>query len=240
VGRRGISTAVVERRKGGEQMQEFEVSGTPVTAYLAVPASGSGPGVVVLHAWWGLTDFFREVCERLASEGFVALAPDLYHGATAATVEKAHRLRSAVDRRTANKELKAAVGHLCAHQAVSSSQIGVIGFSLGGNYALWLARNSPKAIKAVVLFYGTGGGKFDNTQARFLGHFAESDEWGAGPDKARSLEDRLRAAGRDVTFHTYAGTEHWFFEADRPAAYSADAARLAWERTVDFMRNQLA
>jgi carboxymethylenebutenolidase len=193
-----------------------------------------------LHAWWGLTDFFRAVCERLASEGFVALAPDLYHGATAATIEEAKSLRSTVDRTVTNKELKAAVEYLCANEAVSSPQIGVIGFSLGGNYALWLARNRPEAIRAVVLFYGMGGGKFSNTQATFLGHFAESDEWGAGLDKARSLEDRLRAAGRDVTFHTYAGTEHWFFEADRPAAYSADAARLAWERTVEFMRNQLA
>jgi carboxymethylenebutenolidase len=220
-------------------MLEFEIRDQPVSAYLAVPPSGQGTGIVVLHAWWGLTDFFRQVCDRLAEEGYVALAPDLYHGRTADTIEDAKRLRGNLDRKTATKELRGAIDHLLTHQAVNSSEVGAIGFSLGCSFALEAARSRPKAVKAVALFYGTGGGKFDKTQATYLGHFAEHDQWGADRKRVQKLEERLRAAQREFTAHSYAGTEHWFFEEDRPQAYDEGAARLAWERTIDFLRTQL-
>ena len=142
-------------------MPGCQINDHAVSAYLAIPKSGQGTGIVVFHAWWGLTEFFKQVCERLADEGFVALAPDLYHGATADAIEDAKRLRSELDRKAANKELKEAVDFLLSHQTVNNSKIGAIGFSLGCGFALEAARSRPKAVKAVVLFYG-------NRTIRFL------------------------------------------------------------------------
>lgn len=218
--------------------ETFQAGDESANAYMSIPTSGKGPGIVVLHAWWGLNEFFRELCDRLSGEGFVALAPDLYHGETATTIEQAKDLRSKVDRKVANVEMQAAVDHLLSHDAVTHPQVSVIGFSLGANYANWLAINKPKDIRSVVLFYGKGGGKFARAEATYLGHFAEKDRYGAGPDKVAVFKDRLLAAGRDVTFYTYKDTEHWFFEKDRPDAYRAQAADLAWERTIAYLRDQ--
>ncbi len=220
-------------------MLEFQVNDHTVSAYLAEPKSGHGTGIVLFHAWWGLTGFFKQTCDQLADEGFVALAPDLYHGSTAQTIEDAKKLRRDLDRKMANKELSGAIDYLLSHPTVNNSKIGAIGFSLGCSFALEAARSRPKAVKAVVLFYGTGGGKFDKTQAAYLGHFAEHDQWGADPKRVQKLDERLRSAHREITAYTYAGTEHWFFEQDRPEAYSKAAARLAWDRTMRFLRQQL-
>jgi carboxymethylenebutenolidase len=195
--------------------------------------------VIVLHAWWGLNDFFKTLCRRLADAGFVALAPDLYHGAVAATIAEAKQLRSQVDRSTVNKEMSATVAYLAQHPAVQSKSLGVIGFSLGAHWALWLADHHPASISAVVLYYGTSGGRFSKTQAAFLGHFAAHDTWGAGTQSVQALETRLHAAGRTTTFHTYPNTQHWFAEDDRLEAYDGEAARLAWERSIAFLRSHL-
>lgn len=208
--------------------------------HMAVPATGGGPGVIAVHAWWGLTEFFRQTCDRLAEEGFLAYAPDLYSGATAKTIEQAKRLRSKLDRKVADRKVGEAVDYLLSHPKLHGNRIGVIGFSLGAGFALTSARSRSKAVGAVVLFYGTGGGKFDKAKAAFMGHFAENDSWGAGPEKVSSLEKRLVAAGRKVTFYTYAGKEHWFFEENVSGAYDPNAAKLAWERTVAFLRTELS
>jgi carboxymethylenebutenolidase len=196
--------------------------------------------VLLLHAWWGLTPFFKQLCDRLAGQGFVALAPDLYHGATAQTIDEALQLRDSLERNQTNKEVLAAVDYLLAHSAIHQPRLGVIGFSLGTRFALEAARSRPQTVKAVVLFYGKGGGKVDKTQAAYLGHFAEQDEWGADQKKVEKLAADLRAAQRETLFYTYPGTEHWFFEADRPDVYRPEAARLAWERTVEFLHKQLS
>jgi carboxymethylenebutenolidase len=223
-----------------EEMQEFDVDGKSAKGYITFPKSGNGAGVIVLHAWWGLTDEFKRICQRLSRDGFIAFAPDLYHGSTASTIDDAKILRSALDRTVAQKEMKAASDFLIAHSSVVGDRLGTIGFSLGAHLALWLARNKPDNISAVVLFYGTGGGKYNITRAAFMGHFAEKDKWGAGSKSVASLEERLREAGRETDFYTYPGTEHWFFEEDRAEAYDAEAANLAWDRTVSFLKDQLA
>lgn len=206
---------------------------------LALPEAGAGPGVLVLHAWWGLTPFFKTVCGRLAREGFVALAPDLYHGVTASTDDEAKRLRFELDCDTVRRKVAAAVHSLCKHPAVRGPSLGVVGFSLGAYLALRLARSNPDDVRAVVVFYANEGGRFDGAQAAFLGHFAANDGCWLGARAVASLETRLRAAGCEVTFHTYEGTRHSFFEADRSEAYAAEAAGLAWERTVEFLRSKL-
>jgi len=208
---------------------------TPEPIYLALPKSGQGAGVLVLHAWWGLNDFFKELCQRLAAAGFVALAPDLYHGQIAATVDQAKYLRSKMNRKGAAAEILAAAERL---QALTARPIGVIGFSLGAYLALGLAVEQPEFIKAVTTFYGTRQIDYAPSRAAFQGHFAEQDEWESALS-VTNLEKRLRKAGRPAEFYTYPGTGHWFFESDRPEAYQPQAAQLAWQRTLNFLQQQL-
>lgn len=217
----------------------FPVNDRLAVGHLTLPATGAGPGVILLHAWWGLTPFFITLCRRLADVGFVVLAPDLYHGATATTIAEAKQLRSLVERNVVHQEMRAAVSYLQQYNAVRGARLGMIGFSLGAHWALWLADQEPRVIDTVVLYYGTSGGRFRNTQATFLGHFAEQDSWGASSHSVQALAERLRTAGRAATFHTYSNTQHWFAEEDRPDAYDVEAAELAWERTIAFLQARL-
>jgi carboxymethylenebutenolidase len=209
--------------------------------YLAVPPSGKGAGVLVLHAWWGLNDFFRGFCDRLAQEGFVALAPDLFSGKIARTTAEAQQHLSEWDEEQAVPPIVLpAVEELSQHPAVTGNGLGVVGFSMGGYWSLWLAQKKPDLVRAVTLFYGTngGGGDFAQSKAAYLGHFAEADPYESA-EGIQALEKRLRDEKRPTTFYTYAGTGHWFFENDRPDAYHAQAAALAWERTIAFLHDRL-
>lgn len=207
-------------------------------SYLDLPKSGKGAGLLVLHAWWGLNDFVKDFCQRLAGEGFVTLAPDLYHGQTATTIAEAKQLRATLNRKQVSADLLTAADHLCQLPGVTSKSLGVIGFSLGGHWALWLSLAKPTYVKAVAVFYGTRNADYAQAQAAYLGHFAESDEWVAASG-VKKLEKALRTAKRPATFYTYEGTGHWFFERDRKDVYDAKAARLAWARTVEFLHKQL-
>lgn len=210
-------------------------------AYLAVPEGGSGPGVLVLHAWWGLTSVFTDVCDRLAAAGFVALAPSLYaDGATTASIAEAEALVAAHDQAPAEAEavVGAAVAQLRGLPAVTGAQIGVIGFSMGAYWALQLSQERPEDIRAVVAIYGTDDGDYSTARAAYLGHFAEDDVF-EPLEAVRELEAKIRTAGREVTFHTYPGTGHWFVEPNRPDVYNAAAAELVWERTLAFLKERL-
>jgi len=194
---------------------------------------------LVLHAWWGLNDFFRSFCDRLAQAGFVALAPDLFSGQVAQTVEEAEaHLSQWNEEQDVPPILLPAIDDLSKHPAVTSHGLAVIGFSLGAYWALWLAQQKPELLRAVVLFYGTngGGGDFRASQAAYLGHFAENDPY-EPPSNVDSMEETLRQAGRPVTFYRYPATGHWFFETDRPQAYNPAAASLAWDRTLAFLKS---
>jgi carboxymethylenebutenolidase len=221
----------------GEWLQVGEAN----RAYLAVPDSGSGPGVLVLHAWWGLTPVFTDLCDRLAAAGFVALAPSLYAGeATATTIAEAETLRDRHDEAGEAEPLaRAAVEQLLGLPEVTGTQIGVIGFSLGAYWALHLSQVRPDDVSAVVVFYGTDDGDYRTARAAYLGHFAEHDDF-EPLEAVRALEGRISAAGRDVTFHVYPGTGHWFFEPNQPEAYDARAAELAWDRTLAFLDDRVA
>ncbi|RPI25410.1 MAG: dienelactone hydrolase family protein [Chloroflexota bacterium] len=216
----------------------YPYEATYAQGYLAEPASGAGPGVIVLHAWWGLNDFFKEICDRLAKEGFLVLAPDMYNGKVVKTVEEADQAVGSIDGRENRSRLVAAVDYLKAHPMHQGDDIGVIGFSMGGAWALLLSTLYPHAIAAVVVFYATGEGDFSAARAAYLGHFAPNDEW--EPDESvQQLEAALRRAGRDVKFYIYPDTKHWFFEEDRPESYDKSSAFLAWERSLDFLRKHL-
>jgi carboxymethylenebutenolidase len=209
---------------------------TQPDGFLAVPAAGSGRGVLVLHAWWGLNDTIKALCTRLADAGFVAFAPDLYHGKVADTIEGAEALVEALNAN--NAQAKAEVAGAAAflrERAGEAGGLAVIGFSLGAYFALDLASADPEHVRAVVLFYGTGDADVSASRAAYLGHFAENDPYEAA-EYVDALEAALRAAGRPVTFHRYPGTGHWFFEPDRSDAYDPAAEALAWERTLAFLR----
>ena len=207
-------------------------------AYLSVPEGGDVPGVLVIPAWWGLNDFFRSLCDRLARSGFVALAPDIYHGKLARTIPEAKRLRSALKGPKLGKELVGAAEYLRNTFAETGDRIGVVGFSLGAYWGMWLAMAKPKEVAAVVAFYGGRKGDFRKSQAAFLGHFAEEDEW-MPARSVREVEKQIRSAKREVEFHVYPGTRHWFFEENREDAYDAKAAKLAWKRTEQFLHAHL-
>jgi carboxymethylenebutenolidase len=219
-------------------IENFESNGRSFRGYLSLPTSGKGTGILLLHAWWGLNQFAIQTCDMLAQAGFVTLAPDYYAGEVASSIDEAKSCRQKLDRKSTNKLVSLAVDYLSTRFFLSSMHIGVIGFSLGAGFAIEAARSRNQVVKAVVLFYGIGGGKFDKTQAAFLGHFAENDRWGAHSKKVNALADRIRSAGQEAKFYTYGDTEHWFVETDRPE-YKKDAAELAWGRTIGFIREVL-
>ncbi|NJM07803.1 dienelactone hydrolase family protein [Candidatus Gracilibacteria bacterium] len=205
------------------------------TGYLALPASGNGPGLLVLHAWWGLKPFFTLLCDRLAQEGFVVFAPDLNEGQIAQTVEQAQALMDARDNHRTASAVFGGLNALRAHTAVDATAISVIGFSMGAAWALELAQSQPELIDATVLFYGSYGVDFNKTRARFQGHFAEVDEW-EPLENVQQMQAAMRAAGRSVDLHIYPGVGHWFVEEDRPE-YNAPAADLAWQRMLAFLKS---
>jgi carboxymethylenebutenolidase len=193
---------------------------------------------MVVHAWWGLNAFFKQLCDRLAQAGFVTYAPDLYEGKVAETVEQAASYRDQTDWDKAMALLTSTVEALRGHPRTVDRPIGVIGFSLGTYVALSLLEKMPQDVRAAVIFYGTRRGSYRGLQADVLGHFAEIDEFEDQSEVDR-LEKTLKKAGVDTTFYTYPGTEHWFFESDQPNAYNADAAQLAWDRTLSFLKERL-
>ena len=208
--------------------------------YLAIPRSGKGPGVLVLHAWWGLNQTMRTVCQRLAEQGYVAFAPDLYHGKVVATIEEAEGMVQELNKKSeqAEADVGAAVDFLMEQTGLEHDRIAVVGFSLGAAYALDLSITDPERVSTVVVFYGTGGGDFSRSQATYLAHFAENDPF--EPEESVTwLEQALEEAGRPATIYRYPETGHWFFEPDREDAFNQPAAALAWERTLAFLKGSL-
>ncbi len=225
------------------EMIEFPVNGTSAAGYLAVPQEGSGPGVLVVQEWWGLVPQIKAVCDRLAAEGFTALAPDLYHGDIAEHTEmdKANELMSTLPPDRAARDMAGAIDHLLGHDSCSSSTVGVVGFCMGGMLTLVIAAQEGDRVSAAAPFYGAplggGGPDWSGLTARVEGHFAADDGF-FPPDAVLALQDQLRDMGKDVTFHVYEGTGHGFANEEDPlGTYDADAAATAMARTVTLLRS---
>jgi carboxymethylenebutenolidase len=208
------------------------------TGYLALPDSGEGPGILVLHGWWGLNDFFKAVCDRLAEAGFVALAPDLFAGVVSTTVPDAEAQLAAADANEMAHLTQSSLRTLRDMPATPDQPVGLLGFSMGASLALWLSARLPGQVAATTVFYGAQDIDFMGAQSAYLGHFAATDPY-IDDDALTLLEAELHLLGLDTTFHRYPGTAHWFFEADRPEHDDA-AAALAWERTITFFRQHLS
>lgn len=217
----------------GEQRSPAGFTAVPVDA--AVRAT-----VAVLHPWWGLTESVADRCRDLAREGYLAVAPDLYRGEVADTPEQAERLRRS-RRGTPVWRHIVAVLQLARAEHAPDSRIGVVGYSMGGHWALWLssqARPEVPQISATVIYYATRACDFRASVAGFQVHLAETDPF-VSAASIIAQERALRRAGRPYEFHRYPGTGHWFAERDRPDAFQPGAAALAWDRTMAFLGRYL-
>ncbi|HZU06304.1 MAG TPA: dienelactone hydrolase family protein [Chloroflexota bacterium] len=223
------------------RMVEFPSNGGTTPGYLASPPAGRGPGVIVIQEWWGLVDHIKDVAERFAREGFVALAPDLYHGQATTEPDEAGKLMMALNIDQAARDLRGAIRYLVEQGGSTTSKVGVIGFCMGGQLALYAATVSPDLVGAVADFYGIHPNvqlDFTKLKAPVLGAFAELDEF-VTPQAARELEEKLRQQGVPTDFKVYPGTHHAFFNDTRKEVYNEAAARDAWERTLRWFRTHL-
>jgi carboxymethylenebutenolidase len=227
-----------EERAGREI--EFTSDGEHARGYLALPSSGRGPGVIVIQEWWGLVPHIRDVCDRLAREGFVALAPDLYRGESTGDPDVASRLMMDLEIPRAARDLDGAVAALLNHEAVDGSKVGAIGFCMGGQLALFAAARNRR-IGAVGDFYGIHPNvslDLSGLEAPVLGIFAERDQF-VTPDAAGKLQSDLESAGKRAHFSIYPGVDHGFFNETRPDVYDASAATRAWSELLAFLRAEL-
>jgi len=220
---------------------EFPTSAGPAPGYLAVPAGEQGPATIVLQEWWGMDDHIRSVCDRLATEGFFALAPDLFGGETTTQPSEAQQKTMALSMDEAEPQMCGAAEYLSQQPGFEGNGAGSLGFCLGGGLSLWAAATCPQITAAVTYYYVMPHGKpdFSGIKGPVLGHFGTADEF-ISHDEAKALEAQLREAGVNVTFHYYDGKGHAFFaDHDRLGTYDPDAAQLSWERTVSFLRSAL-
>lgn len=222
-------------------MMQFRGNGNEYEGYLATPPGGSGPGVIVIQEWWGLVGHIKDVADRLAAEGFVALAPDLYQGKTTDEPDDAGTMMMALETPHVHSALLGAAEALLALPECSSQKLGVIGFCMGGQLALYAAAAAPDKFSACVNFYGIHPNvhpPFENLQAPVLGIFGGDDHI-TTPDAVRELDEMLTRLGKAHDFKTYPGKPHAFFNDQRPEVYDSASAADAWQRVLAFLRDNV-
>jgi carboxymethylenebutenolidase len=220
------------------KMIDFPANGTKTSGYLATPAAGKGPGVLVIQEWWGLVRHIKNVCDRFAAEGFTALAPDLYHGKTAAEPDEAGKLFMALNVGQAEKDLRGAVTTLL--QQASTTTVGAIGFCMGGQLALFATTLNP-SVAACVDFYGVHPNvkpDYSKLSGPVLGLFAEKDQF-VTPQVAKDVDAAIKKAGKRSEIHIYPNVDHAFFNDERADVYNKAAAEDAWRRTLAFLRQHV-
>ena len=224
------------------EMVKYSANGGQSEGYLAVPDTlDRSPCVIVIQEWWGLVDHIKDLCDRFAEEGFVTLAPDLYHGKSTKSPDEAGRLMMAMRIDEAERDLSAAVEYLTIQDSTTSEKIGVVGFCMGGALALYTATKNDN-VGACVVFYG-GHPKvkpdLPNLNAPVLGLYAENDR-SVTPDSVRALKREVKALGKPIEVVIYSGADHAFFNDTRPEVYNAEASADAWQRTIAFLREHLS
>lgn len=223
------------------KMVEFPVNGGSAAGYLATPKGGSGPALIVIQEWWGLVRHIEDVTERFAAAGFIALAPDLFHGDKAKSSDEAGHLLMGLDIPRAARDIGGAADCVLAQTGVTTKKAAVVGFCMGGQLALLGACEHPTKIGPTVSFYGVHPKAElhpEKLSAPVLAHFAKRDGF-VTQDVADALVDRIVKAGKQVTRYDY-DAEHAFFNDTRPEVYSAESSQLAWDRTLAFLREHAA
>ena len=220
------------------KMVDFPSNGVTTAGYLAQPASGKGPGILVIQEWWGLVGHIKKVCDRFAAEGFSALAPDMYHGQTADEPDGAGKLFMALNIAQAEKDLRGATAYLLGQS--SGRKVGAVGFCMGGQLALFAATLNP-SVGACVNFYGIHPNvkpDYAKLAGPVLGLFAEKDGF-VTPQVAKDTDAAIKKAGRQSEIHIYPGVDHAFFNDERADVYNKAAADDAWRRALTFFRQHL-
>ena len=222
----------------------FASDGGRSHGYLSIPASGQGPGVVVIQEWWGLVPHIQGLVDRFAEAGFVALAPDLYHGAATGEPDEAMRLMMGLAMGPAAKDISGAAQYLFEHDSTNGDGIGVVGFCMGGSLALWSATLAPTVIAAVGFYPALPWERMSPQWPSYAGksamiHCSQADGTSAAPGIQQAKES-IEAAGGTVEIFDYPDTDHAFFNDDRPEVYNADASALAWDRTLEMLRGRLS
>jgi carboxymethylenebutenolidase len=222
------------------QMIEYASDAGVTPGYLAQPErEGQYPGLIAIQEWWGLVPHIKDVAERFAKQGFIALAPDLYHGQSAAEPDEARKLAMELDRQRAVKEIVAAISYLQGLPQVSPKKIGVVGWCMGGSLTIATAAASPQ-VGAAVAFYGMPADLniVADIRGPLLGLYGEHDH-SIPPERVHQFQAALEKADVVHEVHIYPGAEHAFFNDTRPQIYNPDAAQDAWERTLDWLRRYL-
>jgi carboxymethylenebutenolidase len=206
---------------------------------VAYPVSKSAAAVIITHDSWGLNDQVRSVARRLASEGYVAIAPDLFHGQVTDDPEQAHVLMQGIPTDRANADLDAAVAWLRANPRVGNRPIGVMGFGMGGSVALGFGLHS-NALSGIVVFDGppvTDPIQLETLHSPVMAHFGAKDN-GVPETRVAAFRDGMAQAGHNAEVYVYPSAGHGFMNDARPS-YQPDAARQAWARTLTFLQKQL-
>jgi carboxymethylenebutenolidase len=220
------------------EIVEFASNGKTANGYLALPAA-TGPGVVLVQEWWGLNDHIKDVADRFAAEGFVVLAPDVYHGEVTKEPDEAMKLLMALDIDQTGRDMGGAAAFLREHDRVAPKKVGSVGFCMGGNLALLLATITK--LDAAVGFYPAPRTQpeWSKTTAPVQLHIGQQDN-APSPEMAEAIAEGVRSAGQDLEMYVYEGAGHAFFNDTREEAYKPDAAKQAWERTLAFFRKNLS
>jgi carboxymethylenebutenolidase len=219
----------------------FASNGDEAYGYLALPASGSGPGVIVIQEWWGLTTHIAHMADRLAGEGYVALAPDLYGGATTHDEGEALQLLLELPVDRAARDLRGAVDYLLSREEVVGETVGVVGFCMGGSFALQLAVEEGGKVAAAVAFYPVGymPNDYAGLQAAVQIHIPDGDQINP-PTLAEELNEKISADTRTKPEILHYPAGHAFLnDEDFLETFDAEQARIAWNRTVAFLRAHL-
>ncbi|MBV9661908.1 MAG: dienelactone hydrolase family protein [Acidimicrobiales bacterium] len=227
--------------ENARQNVTFPSNGGEAHGYLALPGSGHGPGLIVIQEWWGLTSHIANLVDRFAAEGFVALAPDLYGGATTHDAAEAGRLMEALPVEGAARDLAGAVDYLLSRDEVQGDQVGVVGFCMGGAFVLSLAAKEGGKIGAAVAFYPVGAMPDDyaGLQAPVMAHFGEKDDF-IPLANAQDLVDQVKAGtGQEPIIHTYPAGHAFVNDENLLGTHDPDQAKLAWDRTVAFLEENL-
>ncbi len=224
------------------ELVSFRSNGGTSEGYLALPGSGPAPAVIVIQEWWGLVGHITSLADRFAASGFVALAPDLYHGARTSEPDEAGRLMMGLAMDQAAKDMGGAADYLAGRPEVSGG-IATVGFCMGGSLALWSATLSDRITAAVGFYPPVPWERMDPHWRNYQGkaaviHASEEDGTSAAPGIQTAVK-AITDAGGTVTTYDYPGTSHAFFNDDRPEVYHAHASAAAWARSLDFLRTKL-